>query len=401
MKTLTQLTLAVTLAATATASSHHHGHRHMHAKKDASKVEKREPDAVTVISAAATTVVYQLGDKLVDESEAKKGIADGEYVIVGESTPTYTPPPAPSTTKDLGAQFIDSTAEAAVANAAAISDDSSSSGDDREFPNGKIKCSHFPSDYGAVPIPWMGLGGWSFTQTIPGGLGGVVDNIITGIAGDTCKPGAYCGYACKPGYQKSQWPQDAQGSKGQTIGGVLCNDNGYLELTRSEYKTLCIPGEPGVFIQNDLDVVVSTCQTQYPGTEGMTIPTIAQPGQKVPVTNPNQETYFKWQGKKTSNQYYINPKGVGAKDACCWKSELCPDKCGNWSPMNLGVGKDNGVTYISIFQNAPTSTAWLDFNVEIIGGNTECKYENGAYTPAGTGCTTGVADGQTAIIRYY
>ncbi|KAJ6786860.1 hypothetical protein PWT90_00001 [Aphanocladium album] len=428
MKTFTQLTLAVTLAATATASSHHHGHRHLHAKKDATKVDKRQPEVVTEVVVQATELVYQLGDKFLDGKDAEKGIANGEYVIVGESTPTYSAPPAPSSTKDLGAQFIEtkttspppppptttstpppppsSTAQAPVANAAASSDDdstSSASGEGRDFPSGKIKCGHFPSDYGAVPIPWMGLGkGWAGIQKVPGGiLAQVYDNIVTGITGEDCTPGAFCNYACKSGSQMMQWPS-LQGSTGQSIGGLYCNDDGYLELTRPSFKRLCEEAEGGVVIQNDLVELVSICKTLYPGTESMVIPTVAQPGQQIPVTNPNQETYYKWKDMKTTSQYYINPKGVKPEDACVWKSSTCPDRCGNWAPINLGVGMDNGVTYVSIFQNLPTSNAQLDFNIELMGGNSACKYENGQWSSgSSTGCTTAAPKGQTITVRFY
>ncbi|OAR01988.1 hypothetical protein LLEC1_00084 [Akanthomyces lecanii] len=439
MKTFVQLTLAVTLAATVTASSHHHGHRHLHAKKDATKVDKREPDVVTKIVAGPTEVVYQLNDKIVNADEAKKGLDNGEYIVVGESVPSFTPPPAPSTTKDLGAQFIESksttttttttttpppppptttstpspppsppssTAQAPVANAAASSDgnesSSSSGGEDVDFPSGKVKCSEFPSKYGAVAIPWMGLGGWSSIQKVadyPNALS--FDNIVAAIAGETCSPGDMCSYACNPGFQKSQWPSK-QGATGQSVGGIYCNSDGYLELTRTSVKQLCTAGEGGVSIKNDLDEVVATCRTDYPSSENMNIPTVAEPGQTVPLTNPSQSGYYQWQDMKTSAQYYINPKGVAAKDACLWKSPVSPDDRGNWAAVIAGVGMaDDGITYISLFLNKPTSSAQPDFNMEIIGGNSQCGYHNGAWIGGSGGCTTGVAKGKTATIRYY
>ncbi|OAA79939.1 SUN domain-containing protein [Akanthomyces lecanii RCEF 1005] len=437
MKTFVQLTLAVTLAATVTASSHHHGHRHLHAKKDATNVDKREPDVVTKVVAGPTMVVYQLNDKIVNADEAKKGLDNGEYVVVGESLPTFTPPPAPSTTKDLGAQFIESksttttttttttpppppptttstppppppssTAQAPVANVAASSDadesSSSSGGEDIDFPSGKVKCSEFPSKYGAVAVPWMGLGGWAGAQKVsnyPDALS--FDNIVDAIAGQGCSPGDMCSYACKPGYQKSQWPK-AQGATGQSVGGLYCNSDGYLELTRPSVKQICTAGEGGVSIKNDLDEVVATCRTSYPGSENMNIPTVAEPGQTVPLTNPSQSGYYQWKNMKTSAQYYINPKGVAAEDACIWKSPVSPNDRGNWAAVIAGVGMaDDGVTYISLFLNKPTSSAQPDFNMEIIGGNSKCGYHNGQWTGGTDGCTTGVAKGQTATIRYY
>ncbi|ATY62092.1 SUN domain-containing [Cordyceps militaris] len=434
MKTFVQLALVVTLAATATASSHHHGHRHLHAKKDATKVDKREQaDVVVKVVAGPTETVYKLGDKLVNADEAKKGLDSGDYVVVGESTPTYTPPPVPSTTKDVGAQFIESksttttttpppppptttstppppppssTAQAPIAIAASSSDkddsSSSSGSEDVEFPSGKVKCSEFPSKYGAVAVPWMGLGGWVGAQKVsdyPNALS--FDNIVEAIAGQGCTPGDMCSYACKPGYQKSQWPA-SQGATGQSVGGVYCNSNGYLELTRPSVKQLCTAGEGGVFIKNDLDDVVATCRTNYPGNENMNIPTVAEAGQTVPLTNPSQSGYYQWKNMKTSAQYYINPKGVAAKDGCIWKSPTSPDDRGNWAAAIAGVGMaDDGITYISLFLNKPTSSAKPDFNMEIIGGNSKCGYHNGQWIGGTDGCTTGLAKGQTATIRYY
>jgi len=71
---------------------------------------------------------------------------------------------------------------------------------------------------------------------------------------------------------------------------------------------------------------------------------------------------------------------------------------GNFSPLNIGVGKSesDGITYISIFQNAPTNTdGKLDFDIEITGDvSGKCAYKNGKYYTDGketpSGCTTGV-----------
>lgn len=460
MKTFVQLTLAVSLAATASAAaSHRHGHRHLH-KKEATKVDKRDA-VVTEVVAGAVQTVYKLGDSLLDAAEAQKGLDNGEYIVIGESTPTPPPPPpAPTTTKDLGGQFIESkstttttttttpppppppetttstppppetttTSAAPAANAAASSDDDDSSssvgGEDTPFPNGKLKCSEFPSKYGAVPLKWLDFGGWSGLQMVPDyTLNALsISNIITGIAGDNCKPNTMCSYACKPGYQKSQW-SSAQGNTGQSVGGLYCNPDGYLELTRPSVKTLCTAGEGGVEIQNDLNELVSTCRTEYPGTEAMVIPTVAKAGQTVPLTNPLQSGYYQWQQKMTSAQYYVNPKGVTPEEGCLWTSPQDSDKRGNWAAVIVGVGMvDDGTTFISIFENKPTSSAKPDFNIEIVGGNSDCAYRNGVwYGGSSDGCTvsfffsfsslfahanlrfyqTGLAKGKKATIRYY
>ena len=79
---------------------------------------------------------------------------------------------------------------------------------------------------------------------------------------------------------------------------------------------------------------------------------------------------------------------MAAKDACIWKSDVSPDDRGNWAPVIAGVGMDdNGITYISLFLNKPTSSAQPDFNMEIIGGNTKCGYHNGEWFGGNGGCT--------------
>lgn len=418
MKSVIKYTLAVTLAAGAANAAHHHQHRHI--KRTGTKVEKRSPDVVVV--AGATATVYQLDGKVIDPEKAKAGLEDGDFIIVGETTPTYAPPPPPSSTssQDLKAQFIESKTSSSAPPPPptttaqpspspkpaqqATQGNTGGTGINTPFPNGKIPCSHFPSDYGAVPLNYLGFGGWSgiqFTDTSPSGLS--ISSIITAITGQGCGsqgPG-YCSYACPPGSQKTQWPAP-QGATGQSIGGLWCNADGYLELTRPESQYLCESGAGGVWIQNDLTVVVSTCRTDYPGTESMVIPAVANPGSKVAICNPDQSNYYVWEGKATSAQYYVNKKGYGPEDACVWNSPIDPLGAGNWSPVILGVGLSGGTTFISIFQNLPTSNAKLDFNIEITGDvNSKCSYINGQWSGGSNGCTTGVPKGGQATIRYF
>lgn len=441
MKNLINYTLAASLAAGAAATSHNHLHRHV--KKDAgSKVEKRQPDVVTEFVIGATETVYQLGGKLLDAQQAKAGLEGGDFVVVGESTPTYTPPPPPpppttTSVSKVAAQFIEkpssssapppppsssppppptttsqpppppksTRAPAPKPSSTGHSSPSGGTGLSAKFPSGQVKCSEFPSQYGAVPLDWLNMDGWAGLQFVPGFSASAlsISNIITGIAGQSCSAGCMCSYACPPGYQKSQWPK-AQGATKQSIGGIFCNSDGYLELTRDGSSTLCEPGAGGVTIKNDLSEVVSTCRTDYPGTESMVIPAIAQPGEEVVLTNPIQDAYYVWDGKSTSAQYYVNKKGLGPKDACVWNSPSDPQGAGNWSPVIVGVGKaSDGITYISIFQNSPTSTAQLDFNIEITGDvNTKCSYVNGQWSGGSSnGCTTGMQSGGKATIRYF
>jgi hypothetical protein len=135
---------------------------------------------------------------------------------------------------------------------------------------------------------------------------------------------------------------------------------------------------------------VAVCGTDYPASENMVVPLQATPGGTFPLTNPDSATYYVWEGKPTTAQYYVNPAGVSVEDGCRWVNPNLPTSSGNWAPNNIGVGKDaTGTTYISIFNNSPTSSAILDFNVRITGDvSIECTLENGVYSNGpGNGCT--------------
>jgi len=282
------------------------------------------------------------------------------------------------------------------------SSDSGSSGVDRDFPDGEIDCSHFPSDYGPIDVHWMGLGGWTGVQAPGSSLGGFA-NIKTAISGEGCTEGAFCSYACPAGYQKSQWPT-TQGATGQSVGGIQCT-NGKLHLTNPTLSTkLCMQGasQVDITVQNNLSGNVAICRTDYPGTEGETVPVNALPGQTQPLTCPDAEKYYNWEGGSTSAQYYVNPAGVSVSDACQWGSIDNP--WGNYAPLNLGVGYSAGRAWLAIFQNFPTQkTEHLNFTVEIVGDNLSgnCKYSNGQYCGS-TGCSSmggcTVRSSQTVLI---
>jgi len=123
----------------------------------------------------------------------------------------------------------------------------------REFKDGVVPCSEFPSDYGAVKLPWHTKDGWSGLQY----KGGNIDK--EGI----CKEGALCSYACPAGFSKAQWPAE-QPASGESLGGLLCKD-GFLTLTRPDCKYLCEGGASGVTVKNELSDVVAVCRTDYPG----------------------------------------------------------------------------------------------------------------------------------------
>jgi hypothetical protein len=170
--------------------------------------------------------------------------------------------------------------------------------------------------------------------------------------------------------------------------------NGKLHLTNTEHKTLCIEGTGGVKVRNQLGEQVAVCRTDYPGTESETIPLSALAGEEHPLTCPNGATYFKWEGKITSAQYYVNNKGVSAEKGCQWGDGSEP--IGNWAPMNLGVGYSAGSTWLSMFKNEPTTSANLDFKIKLVGDDLSdnCRYDgagnfynNAGLITSGNGCT--------------
>ncbi|KAK2002814.1 beta-glucosidase [Colletotrichum falcatum] len=425
MRSIISIAIAASLAAGVVAQPHNHRHRHV--KKDAaSSLDKR--DVVVVYENGPTVTTYELGGKPISEEEAKKGIEDGLYVVVGETTPSSTPLPPASTSKapapSKDAQFFEAKVEKPTTSptpsptpapsptpssssqaAPTSTNPPSGGGANSDFPSGKIPCSHFPSDYGAVPVEYLGTDGWTGIQRTPDyNIGDAAISFIeTAVSGDSgCTKKSFCSYSCAVGYQKTQWPA-AQGATKQSIGGLYCNSNGFLELSRPEKKTLCEQGAGGVTVQNDLDQQVSVCRTDYPGSESMVIATVPQPGQTLVLTNPLSSDYYVWNNSPTTAQYYVNKAGYGAEDSCLWKSAKDPLGAGNWAPINIGTGKSSdGNTYISIFNNAPTSTAKLDFNIEIVGDvNSKCALIDGVYTGGGTGCTTAISGNGKATIRFF
>ncbi|GAB7340139.1 hypothetical protein MBLNU457_6623t1 [Dothideomycetes sp. NU457] len=432
-------------AGLAAAQPHRHVHQHLHA-------EKRVPTPVDDVVAVPgpTIVLYSLNGQLISEDEVMNGIKNGSLLwadgapqvapapsssVNFQAKQAYIPPTqpaAPSSTSESSSVYVapttsstsvyvapttsssvyvapttSSTSSAAPASSSSASSSFGGSGTSTPFPNGEIDCSEFPSAYGAVALNYLNLEGWSGIQypNTVSPLG--YDNIDTSNSGG-CFEGAFCSYACPAGYQKSQWPS-LQGITHQSVGGLLCQ-GGKLHLTNQAFQTLCIPGASEVNVQvvNKLSQQVSVCRTDYPGTEGETIPMSVNAGSSESLTCPNEESYYMWQGKLTSAQYYVNPAGVAPQDACIWGNS--GSDTGNWAPLILGAGYSNGQAWISIFPNEPTTDADLDFSVSITGDNIigACQYRNGAYytadsngnfnTPApGNGCTASAGSGNIYI----
>lgn len=263
------------------------------------------------------------------------------------------------------------------------------SGPYEKFEDGTIPCGQFPSGQGVIPISWLDEGSWSG-----------VENTDTSTGG-SCKEGSYCSYACQPGMSKTQWPSD-QPSDGRSIGGLLCKD-GYLYRSNTDTDYLCEWGVDAAYVVSELSDDVAICRTDYPGTENMVIPTYVQAGDSLPLTVVDQDTYYTWQGLKTSAQYYVNNAGISVEDACVWGSSS--SGVGNWAPLNFGAGSSDGVAYLSLIPNPNNGNA-LNFNVKIVAAddsstvNGECIYENGSFSGGSDGCTVSVTAGKAKFVLY-
>lgn len=117
----------------------------------------------------------------------------------------------------------------------------------------------------------------------------------------------------------------------------------------------------------------------------------------------DSDTYYQWQGKKTSSQYYVNNAGVSEEDGCVWGD--ASSGVGNWAPLIFGAGVSDGVTYLSITKN-PNSNSAANFNVKIVGEDGSdiggsCVYENGSFSSGDSdGCTVAVKSGAADFVLY-
>ncbi|KAJ5518781.1 Uncharacterized protein PEXP_008610 [Penicillium expansum] len=437
-----------TVAALATAGlAAAHGHGHAHAHKRATETETVSVPGPVVYDFVVLDPSKSSGPQSITIEEACKGLANHEFewldaavaaacpsssssssssssTAAPTSTSTSTSTPAPTTTATVAPAILQvtsavitpasststaestssSTTTAAATKSSSSSSSSSATGLTADFPDGEIDCGDFPSAYGAIALDYLGLGGYSGIQYVTI-LDEVVSDIVTAVTGDECHHGAMCSYACPPGYQKSQWPT-TQGSTGQSVGGLQCKTDNKLYLTNSNYKQLCIPGVGGVHVKNKMSDNVAVCRTDYPGTESETVPLSASPGVIHDLTCPDGDDYFLWEGKVTSAQYYVNPKGVSTEKGCQWGDGS--ESIGNWAPINLGVGYTKSGKFLSIFPNTPTTNKALDFNVKLEGDNLsdECRYEGGKFYDSkglisgNSGCTVGVTSGKAYYVFY-
>ncbi|KAJ5145695.1 uncharacterized protein N7515_000259 [Penicillium bovifimosum] len=395
-----QNTVAV-LATAGLAAAHGHGHGHAHNHKRATETETVSVPGPVVYDFVVMDPSKSGAPQSISVDDACKGLANHELEWLDDavaaacpssSSSTSTAAPTTSTVAPAILQEVSavitpasSTTTAAptstTTKAAATSSSSSSGakGLTADFPDGEIDCSEFPSDYGAVALDYLGLGGYSGIQYVT-----ILDDLVSDIV--------------------TAWPT-TQGATGQSVGGLQCK-GGKLYLTNKSHKQLCIPGVGGVHVKNQMSENVAVCRTDYPGTESETVPLAASPGVTHDLTCPDGDTYFFWEGKATSAQYYVNPKGVSVEKGCQWGDGSEP--IGNWAPINLGVGYTKSGKFLSIFPNAPTTDEPLDFNIKLEGDDLsdECRYENGKFYDSkgpiqgNSGCTVGVTSGKAYYVFY-
>lgn len=263
---------AFALAATALAKPHNHAEAHAHMRAHAKKDYIEEKVSVTVVEC-------WLGDHALPEDECNQGIkngtlkwADDGTLVSPQTAKTTLYHTATSSTKATSteAKIVAPTKAAVPQVVQAYSNTGGGSGVSKEFPDGQLDCSTFPSDYGAIPLDWLNLGGWAGVQK-PNvmGVSGYSDIMTVTKAqcknGNCCLDDSFCSYACPEGYLRYQWPS-LQGATGQSVGGLYCN-NGKLHLSNPSVKTLCAPGSTNinVYVKNTLDKNVAICRTNYPG----------------------------------------------------------------------------------------------------------------------------------------
>ncbi|KAI4952634.1 hypothetical protein J4E91_003106 [Alternaria rosae] len=231
---------------------------------------------------------------------------------------------------------------------------------DKEFPNGKIRCTEFPYGYGALPIAHEGLGGWSGIQDPQYSGGDGFDDITTVPKGSCsdgtcCTSGSFCSYGCPNPYLKASFPS----------------------------------------IQ---------------GTESMTFPVTVGPGETGFLANPDQQKYFFWQGKKTSAQYYVNKQGVPEDEACTWGTAMGGK--GNWAPAVFGTSFDGGPMqegFSSLKQNELCKKERLGYDITFIGDGvvSPCRYKSATnqwcqadkcWEDPDRGCTAAIVHGDLTVV---
>lgn len=259
------------------------------------------------------------------------------------------------------------------------------------FEDGVHDCDSLPTGQGVIAVDWISL--------LEGGYTSIMD--MDGNTATTCQDGYYCSYACQAGMLKTQWPSE-QPSSGISVGGLYCK-NGKLYKSNSDLDYLCLWGKLNAKFVSSLDDSVAICRTDYPGSENMNVPTLLEAGLSAPVSVVDSDSYFEWNGAKTSTQYYVNNAGVSVEDGCIWGD--ASSGVGNWAPVVLGAGYTGGNTYLSLIPN-PNNLDAPNYSIKIVGASGAstlglCSYIDGLYSGDSTdGCTLTLTSGD-AEFKFY
>ena len=371
---LSTLALATTvLSAPLVVPKHHHHHHH-----------KREAAVVFVTEVVR---VDQHGNTISVENAAPTSTVEAATTPVVQAT-TSTEQQVATTSSQQEAATTSSQQQAAATSAVAASSKSTVSSGSGSFEDGTIPCSEFPSADGVVPVSWIGLDGWASIMA------------MDGSTSSSCEDGFYCSYACKAGMSKTQWPSSQPGD-GRSVGGLLCK-GGYLYRSNTDADSLCEDDAGTGYAVSELDSTVALCRTDYPGSENMVVPIELTAGSTQPLSVVNEDTYYKWQGKLTSAQYYVNNAGVSVEDGCIWGS--AGSGVGNWAPLVVGAGSTGGLTYLSLIPN-PNNSEAPNYNVKIVASdgssiNGDCSYIDGSFSGGANGCTVTVTKGSANVVFY-
>lgn len=362
-------------------------HEHHREKRDVVYVTQYvdgNGNAIQGNGGASTTVATQAPASSAPTSTLSPGSSSAAPVTSSSAAPSS------SSSSSSGSGSGSSSGSSSGSGAGGVDGDLSDfSGPDKEFEDGTIPCSQLPSGQGVVSLDWVGLDGWASIMNMDG-------NTAT-----SCQDGHYCSYACQAGMSKTQWPSE-QPSDGRSVGGLYCKD-GLLYRSNQNSKYLCEWDQNSASAVNQVSDSIALCRTDYPGSENMVIPTVVGAGSSKPISCVNEDSYYQWQGKKTSTQYYVNNAGVSVEDGCIWGTS--GSGVGNWAPVVLGAGYTNGITYLSIIPN-PNNNTPPNYNVKIVATegssiNGDCKLENGVYSGSGSdGCTVSVTSGSAEFVFY-
>lgn len=354
--------------------------------------------AVAVEYVYSTITVDADGQTVLPSTTAASSTQTTLAAVNKDAVSTTSTSAAATTSSSEDAQTTTSSSSASTQTKSSSSSSSSSgsiygdlsaySNPTEEFQDGTVDCDDFDSiiGQGVIPLYHLGFGGYS----------GIYHSDTS--TGGSCTDGSYCSYACQSGMSKTQWPS-SQPANGVSVGGLYCK-NGKLYKSNSRSNYLCEWGTDSAYVKNELSEAVAICRTDYPGTENMVIPTYVEGGSTSPITTVNEETYYQWQGKLTSAQYYVNNAGISWEDGCVWGSS--GSGLGNWAPLNFGAGYANGIAYLSLIPN-PNNYDSLNYNVKIVGDSVtgSCVYSNGKYNGDGSdGCTVAVSSGTAQFVLY-